>query len=763
LTVVQWCQRMQRGAIGRAEYERLSLLRRSAIVIQCAVRIRQACLVLGKLKQEAKDMKNVAEERDKFRERMEQMRIEMERVKKEAEKEAEEAAKAKEEAKKVEGLARMEEELSLLKDKLASAQEQLEKEQQRAEEAEELAESRRSELENAQESVAQLEKEQQRAKEAEELAETSRSELEIAQKSIAQLETELEEAIAKDSDDESSTMGAKEMMLQNKLDESTSLARKQEREIKKLKSELENSSNHVSKPQSAESSDALQKELLSLRAELESTKNKLNMSQESNGSHNGSKQEEMENEIASLRKELKRAKIESMSNSTDSSPEYTSFASEMEVKKLREENEKLQGVLDEALAANSPTADSLSKEKKLKKEIAKLKEANKKILETAEEQFASLSGLEKENSDLRSEIGSLNAVYGEGMPGGADTFGDMRAALAKTESRLKAEKARAEEAVAREANLRTQIAEMRLMKPQQNGDNLMAHQTINEGEACDDVATLQYEIARLSNELLFLKEKSRSPDTFSADDMIRKFDEVKLLSEAGMQKDLEIEKLKMRVKTQDAELKAMREEVTEEDLTFGMRDYSDDDNDITAAENEGLRSLNEQLSRQLDLYKKESEEAKTKLKDEKHRSEMEMKAFSVALRGVDDLRSAAEKMSQELHIIKKNGYVPSNGITGEDTSQNIRNAMSAVNSMAVANQSIDHPAVSESNAVQRRGFSLWNTMNAVMGPGNARDISESNGVMFGDASTSSKKSSHKHKSKKKKKRGDSGSVISSFF
>ena len=167
---------------------------------------------------------------------------------------------------------------------------------------------------------------------------------------------------------------------------------------------------------------------------------------------------------------------------------------------------------------------------------------------------------------------------------------------------MKAEKARAEEAVAREAKLRNEMAEMRLLKPERNGSSsVMRSQSISEEGPCDDVATLQYEVERLSNELRVAKESSRNTDTFSADDMIRKYDELKSLIESGMQKDLEIEKLKLLVSTQDAELQSLTQQVTEEDLTFGVREYREDSGDIAAAGNTGLRSLNEELSKQLEL------------------------------------------------------------------------------------------------------------------------------------------------------------------
>lgn len=149
---------------------------------------------------------------------------------------------------------------------------------------------------------------------------------------------------------------------------------------------------------------------------------------------------------------------------------------------------------------------------------------------------------------------------------------------------------------------------------------------------------------------------------------------------------------------------------------------------------------------------------------------MEMKAFSMALKGVDDLRVAAENMSRELNLIKKHGYVPAGGITGEDSSKHVRRAMAAVESMAIASQGIDHPMVSSSAPKPpERGFSLWNAMNAVISPAQTTmttiDETDVAGVSFGGSRNDSDKASSKHKSKsrRRKKKGDGGSVISSFF
>jgi hypothetical protein len=667
---------------------------------------------LEKLKYAAKNLQNVAEERDKFRERMEQMRIEMERVRLAAKKEAEDSARLKSQAMSTRDgeankVAKLQDEVDCLRDELAAVNKKLEDENQRSREAIESAQSMKIQLETA-------------------------------HKSIAQLKITLAEA------DRPEDNGDASIIMQEKLDEALTLANVREEELNKLKSELSKNGSVPLKPQSH-----------------------LNRIGES--------REEDLNEIAALKKELKKAKMKQTSALMNNDcSEYTSLSLEVVANRQREENKRLREELERASNQSSLISDSAivesksPSEKKLKKELSKLKEANKKILETAEQQYVSLIDLEKMNAELKSEIECLQNASLVGLTADANSSDNLRARLAKAELRLKAEQTRAEEAVARETKLRTEMAEVR------NGverDDFIMHQSIDEEEELDEISTLKFEVERLRSELRVVKDEQGTLHSYIADDTSHKYDE---LNRIVMQKDLEIERLKLRVRTQDAQLCILVDEVTDDDLMFGMREYSDCSADIAAAENEGLHALNEQLATQLGKYAEELEEAKIKLKEEKTRAEMEIKAFSMALMGVDDLRVAAENMSRQLHVIKKNGYVPPGGLTGEDSSENIQNAMRAVESMARANQSIDHPSMSKGAAVtQHTGFNLWNIMNSVMSPVRESmddEIEEPiGGIIHGftandDDIVSSRKSSSKHKSsKRKKKRSGGSSVISSFF
>ncbi len=707
LVIARWCQRMQRGAVGRAQYKALDQMRSAAISIQCAVRIRKAIQVLESLKAEAKNLSNISEERDKFRNRMEEMRLEMDRLKEEKKREIEEAAKKKETLKssKESDLSKLKDEIQRLNNELSTTRKHLAAEQQRSENALASMHARELELEEAKESVVEL-----------------RSELDLLKSQAGNTQ-----AAANGEED-----------LQQKLDDALAESSARGKEIKKLKKELRTSSS-VPKPQSiSEPSE----EQFSLLEELEATKA----------------------ELVAARKIAKRTNAGG-----------TSLAPTDDVGKLQQENEQLRKDLEQALSRQLMADDSMSVSKsdkdlkkensKLKKEVVKLKEANKKILETAEEQFASLVDLEDQNATLRKGIDGMQDASSSGSAADASAYGTLKKCLDEVEARLKAEQARSESAIAREKKLRNQVAELRLRSPKKNGTTMLTPQTISEDEATNDVATLQFEIERLRSELEAAKDEAvNAKNNTGADDMIRKYDELRRLAESGMQKDIEIQELKLRVSTQDAQLRNLEEETTEEDLCFGVRQYREDDDAIAAAENEGLRGLNEELQRQLQVYKKEAEGAQNKLKEEAERSEMEMKAFSVALKGVDDLRVAAEHMSRELHHIKKHGYVPPGGLTGEDTTANVQSAMSAIRTMATANQSIDR---SSTDVPNQQGFSLWAAMNSVLsGPGpklvaQATHEPYAPSMEVDERRTSSRRKSSKKK--KKKNRGDEGSIISSFF
>eukprot|EP00804_Cyclotella_cryptica_P003719 CCRYP_008898-RA/>CCRYP_008898-RA protein AED:0.02 eAED:0.02 QI:283/1/1/1/1/1/5/85/1683 len=703
LAIALFCQRMHRGALGRARYDalnrvrkailiesywrslphrrRYNRLRSASLIVQCAVRCRRSRLTLKELKINAKSLQNIALERDQLREKMEQMRLEMERAKLAAHKDVEEAAKMREllNTENKSHVANIEDELRSLKDQMTEMTEQLKKEKQTSCNAVSEAERSRDELIESKAIIKDLEMKLESA-----LANSRMKDIEIDNLRASNAQSVF-------SSSEKETRESLQLQLREALAESD----RKDEEICLLKTKLD-SAQTPPFPESREQNEQTAPDLSEARCRL------------------------LEEEVDSLKQQLTKLKKNGPAEETQ---------------QLKAENEQLRRELHQVTQTHSDSLETGSDEKedkreksKMKREIAKLKEANKKILETAEEQFASLMTLEKDNAKLRKEMTRLQEARVSEIEGSA------------AHTRLKKQPD--------EASRVFEAKQARVKQSSYNGHSLL-HQSISEDEPFNDVDALQFEIERLRNELAEARDfKIEGDDTND--------DEMKRLIEEGLEKDRKINELESRVQKQEAELKTM----IDDDLTFGVRDYQEEGEvDVAIAANEGLRSLNQELAKELGMYKQQAVEAVENLIEERKRSEMELKAFSVALKGVDDLRNAAEQMSRELHFIKKHGYVPPGGMSGEDTSESVRNAMSAIESMAVASQSIDHPSLAEHNlSTTPKGFSLWSVMNSVVGPSMLTEEIEPQ-----KSESKSHKKSSKDKTKRRKKKGDDGSIISSFF
>lgn len=694
LTAAQWCQSVHRGALGRARYNELNRIRK-AIVIESYWRSLPHMRRFQRMKASAVAVQCAV--------RCRRSRLLLKELKMNA--------------KSLQNVAQERDQLRIMMEAM-----KLEVERAKAtakSEAEEAAKimavassNNETELSTLREEVRrlnndmseikhQLAKAQQSTKEATTTAEETKEELLQSRDVVFELEGKLKDAI--------------------------SVCGEKDDEIETLKLAMASMTTTIPQSASHDKTEELQTEVRALKKQLDSAIRMLAMrsSVPSEPADSSTRVRESQDEIKSLKDGLNASK-------QNGSSECISLSQAIEAKNLNIGNE----------------ADV----KKLNREIAKLKDANKKLLETAEQEFTSLSAMEKENAELRAELeNSRNSNAG--------SYSQMKKQLDEAKELTRAEATRAEEAITRETKLKMEIAELKSKFPQGNGrGRLMISQPISEEKPTDNIAALHFEIERLSNELLAANDATKKEnDSDSADDVLCKCDDVAILVEEGRRKDVELERLKKRVQSQDLELLSLREE----DLTFGTREYREEDADVAGAANEGLRSLNDELSKQIELYKFESDEAKSSLIEERKRSEMELKAFSVALRGVDDLRQAAEKMSRELHFIKRHGYVPPGGLSGVNTAESVKFAMLAVESMAVASQSIDHPSLAE-NPEQKGGFNLWNAMNAVVTP-RPRIPGM---ILPAGVEPSKEESKAKKKSKDKRrrrKRGDDGSIISSFF
>lgn len=741
LSVLMWsgfCQRAFRGAMGRSRYNLLNQIRKatvisscwravphrrqyvklksSVLVVQCAVRCTRSRSLFKELRINAKSLQNVAQERDNLREKMEEMRLELECIKLAARKESEDTAKLREmpSARNESNLAHLQNEVCSLNDQLIAVTDQLENENQRTKKALIALESKQDELTQSQAIIRDVQSKLDSAL-ADSVAKDN--EIESLKSSHVKLETSPRDVVDK---------------MQQKLDKAFEECSVKDIEIQQLQSKLEDAPNELL-PQSPLSRDGVEKLQQKLDEALEDCSVKDQeiqlLKSELKNIHNETLPQSplspQHHDTFGQTVSLAQHKMMQGASKTSLSVEYTSLSEATEIQRLKNENECLQAELKQATQSlsNSHGAHSLSKsddekerkEKvKLKREVSKLKEANKKILDTAEEQYAALMEMERKNAKMQKDLARLQST----STGDSTDYSEAKQPL---------------------------HAEVPHTNHNMNGRGLV-DQPISEEKPTDDVETLQFEIERLRSELSSLKQSNTRGNDESTGDITEKYDEIKRLKKDGHKKDMKIKQL-------EAELKAMQDD----DLTFGARDFAEEESTVAEAANVGLRSLNDELAKELGLYKQQAVEAVEDLVEERKRSEMELKAFSVALKGVDDLRYAAEQMSRELHFIKTNGYVPPNGLSGEDTSESVRNAMAAIESMALASQSIDHPSLAENNdsPPQQKGFSLWSVMNAVVSP-----------TMLSEevAPSQEQKSKRTVKDKKRrKKRGEEGSIISSFF
>merc|ERR1712157_475005 len=96
---------------------------------------------------------------------------------------------------------------------------------------------------------------------------------------------------------------------------------------------------------------------------------------------------------------------------------------------------------------------------------------------------------------------------------------------------------------------------------------------------------------------------------------------------------------------------------------------------MTAEDASALRGVNELLRKELESACSELNETKRQLAEEMERSAQDMEAFAEALRGVDELRTAAEMMSRELTRIKKKkkwaSYRNANELELDDDDQSV--------------------------------------------------------------------------------------------
>jgi len=295
---------------------------------------------------------------------------------------------------------------------------------------------------------------------------------------------------------------------------------------------------------------------------------------------------------------------------------------------------------------------------------------------------------------------------------------------------------------------------------------------------------MQDEIKRLKKEITRLEDE-QAKESSSGDSLLGRYQELSRLSSALVEKDKEIDELKNQI----TNLKA---EFNDQVQLFKASSTSDDEGDTDASskdpvetrshlgflsggdaedpssapdpdsesppprdmprdmqmaliayrdEVEALREINEILRKDVERVRRDCETAKWEAKEERQRSAEEIESFAQTLRGVDELRAAAEAMSRE--ITKNRKYYMTEDSDG---------AFEAISSVNRANQLLDASRPGGSGA---GGVGLWGRMTGSFGRGGGDGVD--------DAPGSETLPRQKGRRRRKKRGSDNESIISAFF
>lgn len=588
--IVKWCQRMQRGILGRRRYKTLNELRKSIIIqkywrrfilhkdyiskknatltIQCAYRCVVARRELKQLKVAAKDLANVAEDRN-----------------------------------------RLVEERKMLMAKMAKM------------------ESQRMEAEKkAKESVGN---------DAEELKKL-RAEFDTIKKELEKAETMLKEEKKKFEEAEGDKEGfTKKIALMTIAS-------------KALEDKLDSLSNDV---------NAKEEEIINLKQECTDIRDEL-----------ASKTSSLEEEIKTLEEEN-----ESLKNQEPPVPEETEGASLEEMEELEAENEQLRHQLDEMKQEKFFGANETVQQ--LEEALEEVQSLKTELKEAQENKGAPVM--------MAAAVGAAGAVALTTTDPGAQL--ELDKAKREVES-LKLElefvKAKAKDSVNRPNDFSSSTLNSSIPQDLSKMTSVM-------GSENED---MRYEVLRLEKELedtkQQLEEAKKEKDMNNKSmSMNNRYEELARLAGACMDKDREIQELRNQVDELEKELDEARANARNgDDESFDSLSSIDEKDDqsfwggifqkkeekygskkrrdkgvsraasqelMTVEDASALRGVNEMLRRELESACTELNETKRKLSEEMERSAQDMEAFAEALRGVDELRTAAEMMSRELTRIKK--------------------------------------------------------------------------------------------------------------
>ena len=385
------------------------------------------------------------------------------------------------------------------------------------------------------------------------------------------------------------------------------------------------------------------------------------------------------------------------------------------------------------------------------------------VTEVSESVTAKLEQLEEENVKLREQLQSTpqcaNATDSEEDPGLSNK--DDLSSLQKELLDAKATISRLE----KEKSKQSQKLMLSIPEDSEPDANMVKLQEMH-----DEIDRLKKEICRL--------EDDKVSGSSSGDSLLVRYQELSRLSSALVEKDKEIDELKGQITNLKAEFndqvqlfKASSNSEDEGDTDASTKDpfenrshlglsgggdaedpstAPDPDSELPPSQEvprdevEALLEINEILRKDVERARRDRETAKWEAKEERERSAKEIESFAQTLRGVDELRSAAEAMSRE--ITKNRKYYMAEGSEG---------AFEAISSVNRASQLLDASQPGGSGA---GGVGLWGRMTGGFGRGGggAQDYAP-------EQSLAATPPRQKGRRRRKKRGSDNESVISAFF
>lgn len=365
------------------------------------------------------------------------------------------------------------------------------------------------------------------------------------------------------------------------------------------------------------------------------------------------------------------------------------------------------------------------------------------------------------------------------------------------------------------------------MKTAPNGTS----RSVNNEESALVALSLKEEIQRLKHELSLKNSQSAGEiDPNSPAALAQRYEELRRLAEAGLEKDREIERMRIRIEQLESEsptteqnnnnnnhaneegealrlyidelqkeisnlredAAALRDQSESSDkgsLNLGKRssllskmihgtsshgppvhDLPDDVekriNDLED-ETEALKEVNSMLRQDVEKSRKKIKDLENDLREEKETSKRELESFARTLRGVDELRSAAESMSRQVNQFKSHTPVRRRGSAGRGFTDEVVDDFDgqleeSVKMIEAEGKRFEHVAAEKLATNKPHRFWGIDLMGGTK-PSPPADVPIGEELDQVDEDIRKIMMTTKRKHKKKKRRGSGNSIVSSFF